>query len=152
MNNQERTEREICTSFKVPKVILVLKTMPIQWQLLINMTCGDRLQKWTYLELFCSLEKKNRSSHHISHVWFSSPNQCPRNFYMLLFCTFKSGARVQMWVIIEKLNVETAEASWTPILIHLGLRSKNSHMKEYTTWTFFKKRISRLGFGQISPT
>lgn len=58
MNNQERTEREICTSFKVPKVILVLKTMPIQWQLLINMTCGDRLQKWTYLELFCSLEKK----------------------------------------------------------------------------------------------
>lgn len=42
MNNQERTEREICTSFKVPKVILVLKTMPIQWQLLINMTCGDR--------------------------------------------------------------------------------------------------------------
>lgn len=69
---------------------------------------------------------------------------------MLLF--FKSGARVQMWVILEKLNVETAEASWTPILIHLGLRSKNSHMKEYTTWTFFKKRISRLGFGQISPT
>lgn len=42
MNNQERTERETCTSFKVPKVISVLKTMPIQWQLLINMTCGDR--------------------------------------------------------------------------------------------------------------
>lgn len=42
MNNQERTERETCTSFKVPKVISELKTMPIEWQLLINMTCGDR--------------------------------------------------------------------------------------------------------------
>jgi len=57
-----------------------------------------------------------------------------------------------MWVILEKFIVETEEASWTPILIHLGLRSENSHMKEYTTWTFFKKRISRLGFGQISST
>lgn len=56
---------------------------------------------------------------------------------MLLFCTLKSEARVQMWVILEKLIVETAEAqleaSWTPRLIHVGL-------------------ISRLGFGQISTT
>lgn len=49
---------------------------------------------------------------------------------MLLFCTLKSEARVQMWVILEKLIVETAEAqlevSWTPRLIYVGLSPKTA--------------------------